>query len=165
MTERDVTLRFLTEPSDINFGGKVHGGQVMKWIDHAAYSCAANWSACYCVTANIGGTQFLAPINVGDLVTLHAELMHTGRSSMHISVSVNARDPRTRDNRLTTHCILVFVALDDNGHSTAVPPFEPMTEHEQKLNDYARRMLELRESGRAEADAFEAELRTKGPDC
>ncbi len=32
---REITLRFLAEPSDVNFGGKVHGGAVMKWIDQA----------------------------------------------------------------------------------------------------------------------------------
>ncbi|MGN6511390.1 MAG: acyl-CoA thioesterase, partial [Chitinophaga sp.] len=45
-----VTLRFLAEPSDVNFGGKVHGGAVMKWIDQAGFTCAANWSGQYCVT-------------------------------------------------------------------------------------------------------------------
>lgn len=165
MAEQDITLRFLTEPTDINFGGKVHGGQAMKWIDHAGYSCAVNWSGCYCVTAYVGGIQFLAPINVGDLVTLHAELMHTGRSSMHISVSVRARDPRQRNDRLTTHCILVFVAIDDNGESTPVKTFEPATEHERRLNSYARRMIELRESSRVEASAFEAELRGITPEA
>jgi hypothetical protein len=33
--QRGVTLRFLAEPGDVNFGGKVHGGAVMKWIDQA----------------------------------------------------------------------------------------------------------------------------------
>ncbi len=28
-------MRFLAQPTDINFGGKVHGGAVMKWIDQA----------------------------------------------------------------------------------------------------------------------------------
>ena len=36
--QRDITLRFLAEPGDVNFGGKVHGGAVMKWIDLAAYA-------------------------------------------------------------------------------------------------------------------------------
>ena len=35
-----ITLRFLAEPSTINFGGKVHGGTVMKWIDEAGYAYA-----------------------------------------------------------------------------------------------------------------------------
>ncbi len=27
---------------DVNFGGKVHGGAVMKWVDLAAYACSAD---------------------------------------------------------------------------------------------------------------------------
>ncbi|MCX8940340.1 hotdog domain-containing protein, partial [Vibrio parahaemolyticus] len=49
--QRDITLRFLAEPGDVNFGGKVHGGAVMKWIDLAAYACSAAWSGKYCITA------------------------------------------------------------------------------------------------------------------
>jgi hypothetical protein len=44
-----TTLRFLAEPAHVNFGGKVHGGAVMKWIDQAGYACAAGWSGSYCV--------------------------------------------------------------------------------------------------------------------
>ena len=39
-----ATLRFLAAPTDVNWGGKVHGGTVMRWIDEAAYVCAAGWS-------------------------------------------------------------------------------------------------------------------------
>ena len=35
--ERETTLRFLAEPTDINFEGKVRGCAVMKWIDQAVY--------------------------------------------------------------------------------------------------------------------------------
>ncbi len=42
--QREVTFRFLAEPTDVNFGGKVHGGMVMKWIDQAGYACAVGWS-------------------------------------------------------------------------------------------------------------------------
>ena len=30
-------LRFLASPTDVNWGGKVHGGIVMRWIDEAAH--------------------------------------------------------------------------------------------------------------------------------
>ena len=40
-----ITLRFLAEPNTVNFGGKVHGGTVMKWIDEAGYACATSWAA------------------------------------------------------------------------------------------------------------------------
>ena len=42
--QREITMRFLAEPSNINLYGNVHGGAVMKWIDEAAYACAAGWS-------------------------------------------------------------------------------------------------------------------------
>lgn len=38
MSARELTLQFLAEPADVNFGGKVHGGMVMKWIDQAGYA-------------------------------------------------------------------------------------------------------------------------------
>jgi acyl-CoA hydrolase len=57
-----TTLRFLAEPAHVNFGGKVHGGAVMKWIDQAGYACTAGWSGSYCVTAYVGGIQFMRPM-------------------------------------------------------------------------------------------------------
>ncbi len=63
-----ITLRFLAEPSTVNFGGKVHGGTVMKWIDEAGYACATSWSKRYCVTVYVGGIRFHRPIMIGDLV-------------------------------------------------------------------------------------------------
>ncbi|MBO9470636.1 acyl-CoA thioesterase [Endozoicomonas sp. G2_2] len=156
--EADITLRFLAEPSDVNFGGNVHGGNVMKWIDHAGHTCAANWSSAYCVTVYVGGIRFLKPISVGDLVELKAELMHTGRTSMHISVSVHARNPRDPQRRFTTHCILVFVALDDQGKPQRIPDFVPDSDHSKRLNAYAKRMIELREQMQSEAQAFLTEM-------
>ena len=58
---RAITLRFLAEPTDVNFGGKVHGGAVMKWIDQAGYTCAAGWTGTYCVTVYLGALHFSAP--------------------------------------------------------------------------------------------------------
>jgi acyl-CoA hydrolase len=90
--QSEVTFRFLAEPTDVNFGGKVHGGMVMKWIDQTGYAGAVGWSGAYCVTAAVGGIQFLEPILIGDLVSVHAKLIHTGTSSMHFSVDVRAHD-------------------------------------------------------------------------
>ena len=33
-----MTLRFLAAPTDVNWGGKAHGGTVMRWIDEAAFA-------------------------------------------------------------------------------------------------------------------------------
>ena len=51
--QRELTLRFLAQPTDVNYGGKVHGGMVMKWIDQAGYAAAVGWSGRYSVTVAV----------------------------------------------------------------------------------------------------------------
>ncbi|OHV11927.1 acyl-CoA thioesterase [Kushneria phosphatilytica] len=150
----EITLRFLAEPNEVNFGGKVHGGTVMRWIDHAGYTCASGWSGHYCVTIYVSGIRFLSPIAIGDLVDVHAQLLYTGRSSMHIGVDVRARNPRGAKSRLTTHCIVVFVALDESGNKVEVPHWEPGTEREKAMQAYAMRLIELRETIQEEMSEF-----------
>lgn len=145
-TRREITLRFLAEPTDVNFGGKVHGGSVMKWIDQAGYSCAAGWSGQYCVTAYVGGIRFIRPISIGELVEVRARLIHTGRTSMHVAVDVSARDPRGVGIGKTTHCIMVFVGVDAEGKPTPVPAWTPVSPEDVALQEYAVRLMGLRKS-------------------
>ena len=142
--QHEVTFRFLAQPTDVNFGGKVHGGMAMKWIDQAGYACAVAWSGAYCVTASVSGIQFVAPILIGDLVTVRARLIHTGSSSMHMAVDVLARDLRKGEQRLATSCVMVFVALDGpDGKPTPVPHWQPHDDNELRLQEQARKLLEL----------------------
>ena len=138
-----LEFRFLAEPTDVNFGGKVHGGAVLKWIDQAAYACAVAWSGKYCVTAAMGGIQFVAPILIGDFVQVRCQLVHTGRSSMNLVVDVRARDLKTVADRLATQCVLTFVALDaPDGKPTPVPPWVPTSEEDRALARYAEKVME-----------------------
>lgn len=151
--QRDVTLRFLAEPGDVNFGGKVHGGAVMKWIDLAAYACSAGWSAKYCITAYAGGIRFVAPIHVGNLVEVSAKVIYTGSSSMHIAIDVQASDPKTLERRLTTHCIVIMVAVDEDGKPTQVPEWVPQTEEDKMLRDSAIKLMNMRKEIGEEMEA------------
>ncbi|WP_212004337.1 acyl-CoA thioesterase [Chitinophaga sp. HK235] len=139
-----ITLRFLAEPSDVNFGGKVHGGSVMKWIDQAGYTCAANWSGQYAVTVYVGGIRFFKPIAIGDLVEINASIIYTGKTSMHISIDVFAGNPRQQEKQKTTHCVMVFAAVDDQGKTITVPKWTPRTENEIKMETYAKKLMDLR---------------------
>ena len=149
---RSVTLRFLAEPQHVNFGGKVHGGQVMKWIDQAAYACASGWCGRYCVTAYVGGIQFKEPIKIGDVVDVAALVIMTGRTSMHIAVDVSARDPKLSLVRETTHCVLIFVSIDENAKPISVPEWQPISTRDIALKHYAARLKELEASAMAERD-------------
>ncbi len=142
--QRELEFRFLAEPTDVNFGGKVHGGTVMKWIDQAGYACAVGWSGCYCVTVALGGIQFVAPILIGDLVSVRCKLVHTGTSSMHLAVDVVARDLKTAGERIATHCVITFVALDGpDGRPVAVPRWVPEAPEDLALARYALKVMEV----------------------
>ncbi|UJF17192.1 acyl-CoA thioesterase [Vibrio sp. SS-MA-C1-2] len=152
--QREITLKFLAEPTDVNFGGKVHGGVVMKWIDLAAYACAAGWSGKYCVTVYAGGIRFVAPVQVGQLVEVKAQIIHTGSSSMHVGLTVKASDPTSVNNKtLTTHCIVIMVAVDENGKPTKVPQWIPESARDIKLHQSALRLMEMRKQIGEEMEA------------
>lgn len=144
-TKSEVTFRFLAEPKDVNYGGKVHGGEVMKWIDQTGYACAVGWSGRYCVTVYVGGIRFYRPIFIGNVVEVRARLIYTGHTSMHVAVDVSAYDPKDGQVTRTTHCIIVFVAVDDAGKPMEVPHWAPQTEEEKGLERYAVRLMELRQ--------------------
>lgn len=140
--QRELTFRFLAEPSDVNYGGKVHGGAVMKWIDQAGYAAAVGWSGRYSVTVAVGGIRFVSPISTSDLVTINAKLVHTGTTSMHFAIDVRARDPMRGEERLCTHCVIVFVAMD-GGKPMPVPSWQPQSDEDQRLAEYALKVMEL----------------------
>ena len=132
-----VDFRFLAEPTDVNFGGKVHGGMVMKWIDQASYACAAQWSKRYCVTVSANGIRFIRPILVGQMVNVTARIVHTGRSSMHIYVVVKAVDPKGTKPVVTNRCFISFMAIDETGYPVKVPVYTPETEEDRMLEQVA----------------------------
>jgi acyl-CoA hydrolase len=154
MSPREITLRFLAEPGDVNFGGKVHGGMVMKWIDQAGYTCAVGWSGHYCVTVYVGGIRFYQPILIGNVVEVQATIIYTGTTSMHLAVDVFTRDIKTNAATKTTHCIIIFVAVDESGTPVAVPHWEPNTKEDKALESYAKRLMALRKDIEAEMSAY-----------
>lgn len=148
--KREIDFRFLAEPTDVNFGGKVHGGIVMKWMDQAGYACASQWSGCYCVTVSVGGIRFMKPILVGQKVLLNAKIVHTGKTSMHIFISVQAGDPKEMELQETCTCIISFVAIDEDGNSVEVEHWEPVTEDDKLKEQFAIHAKEFSQRLQAE---------------
>jgi len=141
---RESTLRFLASPTAVNFGGNIHGGSAMKWLDEAGYTCATAWRESYCVTAFVGDINFHSPILVGDLVEINAKIIHTGRSSMHVFMDLKSGNPKKGDLSKSMRCIMVFVAVDENGSPVEVPAWEPVTESDIGMKEYALSIMELR---------------------
>ncbi|MBI1316265.1 acyl-CoA thioesterase [bacterium] len=140
----NLTLQFLSEPTDVNYGGKVHGGAVMKWIDQAGYACASQWAGRYSVTVYVGGIRFFSPILIGEVVQVRASVIHTGTSSMHLAIDVFSKGVSAERFVKKTHCVVVFVAVDAQGRPQPVPRFVPSTEAERQKQAYALKLMELR---------------------
>ncbi len=139
-----ITFQFISEPTDVNFGGKVHGGAVMKWIDQTAYTCARSWAETYCVTVYVGGIRFYKPINIGDLVKIDAYIIYTGNSSIHIATDIYSKKIGEQDFVKKTHCVVVFVSVDGEGTPIPVRKWVPTTKREKKLEVYAIKLKKLR---------------------
>ena len=142
-SNNSTDFRFLAEPTDVNFGGKVHGGMVMKWIDQASYACAAQWSKRYCVTVSANAIRFIRPILVGQLIWLNAKIVHTGKTSMHIYVVVRAGDPKDNKMVVTNRCFITFMAIDEAGYPVEVPKFSPQTDEDKLLEKVAMHAKEF----------------------
>ena len=125
---RSLTMTTLMTPHLVNFGGKVHGGALLKLLDEVAYSCAARFSGSYVVTLLIDDARFRAPVHVGELVTFLARVNWVGRSSMEVGIRVVAEDHRTRSERHVMSCFVVMVAMNEAGDKIDVPRFEPLDE-------------------------------------
>jgi uncharacterized protein (TIGR00369 family) len=131
-TEARVVLSQVMQPADANFMGVIHGGIMMKLIDETAGACAHRFARTRVVTAAIDRIDFHYPVQIGNLVRLMATVNHAGRTSMEVGVRVEAENLDTGETRHTNSAYLVFVAIDDEGRPTAVPPLLPETEEEKR---------------------------------
>ncbi|AUI52626.1 acyl-CoA thioesterase [Arthrobacter crystallopoietes] len=139
-----TVLRFLAAPSDVNWGGKVHGGTVMKWIDEAAYVCASRYCGKDVVAVFSGGVRFYRPLLIGNVVEVEARLVYTGNKGMHVSVHVRSGDPKTGELELTTYCLTVMVARDETGTAVPIPPWHPVSNEDRELEQHVREIIRIR---------------------
>lgn len=116
-----TTITELMVPSYANFGGKVHGGTILSLMDKAAYVCSSKHAGNYCVTVSVDTVDFLKPVEVGDLVSLHASVNYVGKSSLIIGIKTVAENLKNRTERHTNTSYFTMVAVDENLHPAKVP--------------------------------------------
>jgi acyl-CoA hydrolase len=139
-------------PADANFMGNIHGGVIMKLIDEAAGTCAFQFCRTRVVTAAIDRIDFHYPVQIGNLITLKANVNYTGATSLEVGVRVEAEDLTTG---VITHCAsayLVFVALGDDGAPSKVPVLTPGTTQQKRRFEEARQRRQKRLAERTRAD-------------
>lgn len=131
--DKKLHMTILMTPDMANFSGVVHGGSLLKMLDQVAYACAAKYCRGYVVTASLDQVIFKEPIRVGELVTFHANVNYTGKTSMEIGVKVIAQSLTSGEDRHTNSCYFTMVAKGEDGQSVPVPQLELKTELDKKL--------------------------------
>ncbi|WP_124980708.1 acyl-CoA thioesterase [Nonlabens xiamenensis] len=116
-----VVLSILMLPSHANFSGKIHGGYILSLIDQIAFACASKHSGHYCVTASVDVVDFMAPIEVGEMVTLKASINYVGRTSMVVGIRVEAENIQTGESKHCNSSFVTMVAKDEHSKTVSVP--------------------------------------------
>ncbi len=142
--DSELTLAVAMNPADANALGDVHGGQIMKIVDEAGGICAIRHARRPTVTVAMDSMTFLSPVQVGNLVTFRAMINWVGRTSIEVGVRVEAEDVLTGQVTHTNSAYLVYVALDENGRPTPVPPLIVETEGQRRRWEEGARRQEHR---------------------
>jgi acyl-CoA hydrolase len=137
MRSRKTEMTLLVTPELSNFGGNMHGGELLKLLDKVAFTCAMRYVGGYAVTLSVDKVLFKQAIRIGELLYLQASVNFTGRTSMEVGIRVTAEDLATGTLRHTNTSFFTMVAVDKDGKSMPVKPFTPKTEQDVKRWDAA----------------------------
>jgi acyl-CoA hydrolase len=130
-------LAQLMNPEHANTQGNVHGGWIMKLVDEAGALASTRHAAHRTVTVAMDQMVFRNPIHIGDLVLLDAVVTYVGRTSMEVEVDVVAEDPISGQRIQTNAAYLVYVAIDEQGKPTRVPPLLAESPEEKAMMEAA----------------------------
>ncbi|MDG3065294.1 acyl-CoA thioesterase [Thauera mechernichensis] len=122
MPRGEPAIRTIAMPADANPAGDIFGGWLMAQMDLAAGNVATRRARSRCATVSVDRITFLRPVFIGDEVSLHAEIVRVGRSSMTIEVEAWRRSRDGEEQVKVTDASFVFVALDQGGRPRVISP-------------------------------------------
>ncbi len=137
VAETALTMAVMMLPGDANPHGQVHGGAIMKLVDTAAAAVAHRHARSHVATARVDSMSFLAPVEVGDLVTFKASVNAVWHTSMEIGVRVESENLLSGKVTHTSSAYLVLVAVDNDLRPRPVPPLLTQTPDEQRRHTEA----------------------------
>jgi acyl-CoA thioesterase YciA len=100
----DLCTRTLAMPADTNQNGDIFGGWLLS------------------VTVAIEAMNFRKPVFVGDLVSVHANLVRVGKTSITVHLEAWVLRRKEMHSILVTDGNFTYVAIDDQGHPQPIPP-------------------------------------------
>lgn len=110
----ELSIRTLAMPSDTNQNGDIFGGWLLGQMDIAGNILAYKVAGGRTVTVAVDGMVFHKPVYVGDVVSVFADPVRIGNTS--VTVHVEAWVMRRNESGLlhVTDGNFTFVAIDDN---------------------------------------------------
>ncbi len=126
LPHEDPVLRVVPMPSDANAHGDVFGGYIMSQVDMAGAIRAVRRAKGRVATVAVNSFQFKEPVFVGDVLSLYARVVRSGRTSVTVDVAVYAeRSFREADVVKVTEATLVYVATDEKRRPRLLPDAAP----------------------------------------
>lgn len=123
LPNKHCTLRLMPMPAELNPHGDVFGGWVMAQVDVAGAIPAMQRAKGRVATVSVNSFLFKQPISVGDIVSLYADIVRVGSTSITVKVEVFAeRNYAAPIIVKVTEAELTYVAIDGDGMKRQVPP-------------------------------------------
>jgi acyl-CoA thioesterase YciA len=118
----EPVIRTVAMPADTNPAGDIFGGWLMAQVDLAAGNAAARRARGRCATVAADSMVFHSPVFVGDEVSLFADVLRVGRTSLSIRIEAWRRSRDGDDCFKVTEATFTFVAIDEQRRPRPVPP-------------------------------------------
>ena len=164
VTYSQTTITELMIPSYANFGGKIHGGILLSLMDKVAYACASKHAGTYCVTVSVDKVEFLQPVDVGELVAMHASVNYVGRTSLVVGIRVEAQNVKTGKIKHTNSSYFTMVAKGDDDRPTLVPELLLQNAEQVKRFIECMRMKEIKQSVKEKMDDAKSHIEVNNAD-
>ncbi|HEX2860424.1 MAG TPA: acyl-CoA thioesterase [Lacunisphaera sp.] len=116
----ELVIRTIAMPANTNSNGDMFGGWLLSQMDLGGAILARNVAHSRITTVAIDAMSFLYPVYVGDIVSCHATLLKTGRTSMRIEVEAWAQRHKGGELVRVTKGTFTYVAIDDTGRPQPV---------------------------------------------
>ena len=116
----DLCIRTLAMPADTNQNGDIFGGWLLSQMDVGGGVFAAKVAKSRTVTVAIEAMNFRKAVYVGDLVSVHANLVRIGRTSITVRLEAWVVRRKDRQSLLVTDGNFTYVSIDDQGRPQAI---------------------------------------------
>ncbi|MCW5631841.1 MAG: acyl-CoA thioesterase [Rubrivivax sp.] len=120
--DRELVLRVMPMPADVNGNGDIFGGWVMAQVDIAGSVLPFRIAKGRIATVAVNQFVFKQPVSLGDLLSFYAKVTRVGTTSVSVHVDVYAeRNPENVQVVKVTEADLTYVAIDGEGRPRPLP--------------------------------------------